>query len=50
MENETSLPRASASSIFYSLASIALIIIFLVYFAGIMKPLVMAILISFIIS
>lgn len=50
MENETSFPRASASSIFYSLGSIALVIIFLLYFAGIMKPLVMAILISFIIN
>ncbi len=50
MENESIIPRTSASSIFYSLASIALVIVGLIYFAGIIKPFVIAFLVWFIIN
>ncbi len=50
MENESLIPRTSASSIFYSLASIALVIMGLIYFANIIKPFFIAFLIWFIIN
>ena len=50
MEKEPIIPKASTSSIFYSLASIALVIFGLIYFNGILKPLVIAFLIWFIIN
>ena len=50
MEKEPLIPKASTSSIFYSLASIALVIFGLKYFNGILKPLVIAFLIWFIIN
>ena len=50
MENETLIPKASTSSVFYSFASIALVIAGLLFFEGILKPLVIALLIWFIIN
>ncbi|MGB5236099.1 MAG: AI-2E family transporter [Flavobacteriaceae bacterium] len=50
MENETLIPKASTSSVFYSFASIALVIAGLLFFEGILKPLVIAVLIWFIIN
>ena len=50
MENEPLIPRTNASSIFYSLASITLVIIGLIYFDNIIKPFVIAILVWFIIN
>ncbi len=50
MNNESLIPRTTASSIFYSLASIAIVIIALLYFASIIKPFVIAILVWFIIN
>ena len=49
MENESLLPKTSASSIFYALASLTLVVIALIYFESIFKPLVIAFLIWFII-
>jgi len=45
MENESLLPKVTASSVFYSLAAIALSIFAMIYFQGIFKPLVIAMLI-----
>jgi predicted PurR-regulated permease PerM len=50
MENKSLLPHLRASSIFYSLASLTLLIIALVYFGSIFKPIVIAFLIWFIIN
>lgn len=50
MENESLIPRTSVSSIFYALASLTLVIIGLLYFASIFKPLVIAFLVWFIIN
>jgi len=50
MENETLIPKASTSSVFYSFASIALVIAGLLFFEGIFKPFVVAVLIWFIIN
>lgn len=50
MENESLIPKISLSSIFYTLASLTLVIIGLFYFSSIFKPLVIAFLIWFIIN
>ena len=50
MENETLIPKTSTSSVFYSFATIALVIAGLLFFEGIIKPLVVAVLIWFIIN
>lgn len=50
MENESLLPKTSSSSIFFALASLTLVILGLIYFSGILKPLVIAFLIWFVIS
>ncbi len=50
MENESLLPQPKGSSIFFALSSLTLIILGLIYFSGILKPLVIAFLIWFIIS
>ncbi len=50
MDNESLIPKMSSSSIFYSLASLSLVIIILVYFGGILRPIVIAFLIWFIIN
>ncbi len=50
MENESLITRSNASSTFYSLGSIALVITGLLYFANILKPFVIAILVWFIIN
>ncbi len=50
MENESLLPKTTSSSIFYALASLTLVILGLIYFGGILKPLVIAFLIWFIIN
>ena len=46
MENVSLLPKPSSSSIFFALASLTLVILGLIYFSGILKPLVIAFLIS----
>ncbi len=50
MDNHSLLPTPNARSIFYVFASLTLIIIGLMYFASILKPLVIAFLIWFIIN
>jgi len=50
MENESLLPKTRASSLFYVLASMTIVIIALIYFESIFKPLVIAYLIWFIIN
>jgi len=50
MGKESLLPKSSSSSIFFALASLTLVILGLIYFSGILKPLVIAFLIWFIIS
>lgn len=50
MDNESLLPKPSSSSIFYALASLTLVLLGLIYFSGILKPLVIAFLIWFVIS
>jgi len=50
MEKESLLPKASASSIFYTLASLTLVVLCLIYFEALLKPIVIAILIWFIIN
>ena len=50
MENESLLPRPKSSSIFFALASLALVLLGLIYFSSIFKPLVIAFLIWFIIN
>ncbi len=50
MENESLLPKTSASSIFYSFASLTLAVLGLIYFEDILKPIVIAFLIWFIIN
>lgn len=50
MENESLIPKISLSSIFYTLASLTLVILGLLYFSSIFKPLVIAFLIWFIIN
>jgi len=50
MENESLLPKPKGSSIFFALSSLTLVILGLIYFSGILKPLVIAFLIWFIIS
>ncbi len=50
MENSSLLPKVSKSSVFYSFATITLVIIGLLYFDGIFKPLVISFLIWFIIN
>lgn len=50
MESESLIPKTSASSLFYVLASLALSVIILIYFDNIFKPLVIAFLIWFIIN
>jgi predicted PurR-regulated permease PerM len=50
MENETLIPKMSMSSAFYSFATLALIIAGLLFFEGIFKPFVVAVLIWFIIE
>ena len=42
MENETLLPETNAATIFYTLASLTLVFIGLIYLEGILKPLVIA--------
>lgn len=49
MEKESLLPRAGTSSVFYTLGALALTITGLIYFGNILKPLVIAFLIWFII-
>lgn len=49
MEKESLLPRAGTSSVFYTLGALTLIITGLIYFGSILKPLVIAFLIWFII-
>ena len=48
--SESITPRTNASSLFYSLASIALVIVGLIYFSSIIKPFVIAFLLWFIID
>ena len=50
MENESLIPKISLSSIFYTLGSLTAMIIGLLYFSSIFKPLVVAFLIWFIIN
>ena len=50
MNNESLIPRTSLSTSFYGLATVALSILGLVYLEGILKPLVIAILIWFVIN
>lgn len=50
MENESLIPKMSSSSIFYSLSSLTLVVIALIYFGSIFKPIVIAFLIWFIIN
>ncbi|MBE9485332.1 MAG: AI-2E family transporter [Bacteroidetes bacterium] len=50
MENESLIPKMSSSSIFYALASFTLVVIVLIYFGSIFKPIVIAFLIWFIIN
>jgi predicted PurR-regulated permease PerM len=50
MENESLLPRTGLSSVFFALASLTLVIIGLIYFSGILQPLVIAFFIWFIIN
>jgi len=50
MENESLIPKMSSSSIFYSLASLSLAVLVLVYFSSIFKPVVIAFLIWFVIN
>ncbi|MFC2107018.1 AI-2E family transporter [Bacteroidota bacterium] len=50
MDNETLIPKSNATSIFYSLASLSLVILGLIFFDNIFKPLVIAFLIWFIIN
>jgi len=50
MENESLLPKMKTSSVFYTLAALTLSIIGLIYFGSILKPLVIAYLIWFIIN
>lgn len=49
MENESLIPRPDTRRIFYAMASIALVIVGLIYFDGIIKPFAIAFLIWFII-
>lgn len=50
MNDYSLIPQSKSSSIFFSLASIALVILALIYFANIIKPVVIATLIWFIIN
>ncbi len=50
MENESLLPKVTSSSAFFTLATLTLVILGLIYFSGILKPLVIAFLFWFIIS
>lgn len=50
MEKESLIPKATSQSIFFALASFALMIVGLIYFDNIFKPFVLAILIWFIIN
>jgi len=50
MENESLLPKVTSSSAFYTLASLTLVILGLIFFSGILKPIVIAFLFWFIIS
>jgi AI-2 transport protein TqsA len=50
MEKEPLIPKTNISSIFYSLASITLVISGLIYFNDILKPVIIAFLVWFIIS
>ncbi len=50
MENESLIPKSSLQSTFYAMAIITLSILGLIYFEGILKPLVVACLIWFIIN
>ncbi len=50
MKRESLLPRPTSASIFYALASLTLVIIWLMYFSSLLTPFVIAILITFIIN
>lgn len=50
MESESLIPKTNISSIFYALASFSIVIIGLIYFDNILKPLVVAFLIWFVIN
>lgn len=50
MENESLIPKASASNVFYVLATISLFIVGLLYFQNILQPFVVSFLIWFIIN
>ncbi len=50
MENESLIPKVNSSSIFYSLASLTLVVVILIYFGSIFKPIVIAFLIWFVIN
>jgi predicted PurR-regulated permease PerM len=50
MENESYLPKLSSSSFFFSLASVALAVVVLVHFDSILKPLIIAFLIWFVVK
>lgn len=50
MKNESLVPKFKDSSIFYSLASFAIVIFGLIYFSSILKPLVIAFLVWFMID
>lgn len=50
MENQSLIPRVSASAFFYTFASITMIIIGVIYFDNILKPFIVAFLIWFIIN
>lgn len=50
MENESLIPKVTSSGIFFVLGSLTLVILALIYFGDILKPLVIAFLIWFIIN
>ena len=50
MENESLIPKMNTPTVFFTLAAIAISISGLIYFSGILKPLVMAFLVWFVIN